>query len=84
MTAGDRRRGFLAALRPALGAAGTALADNPKNQPPNVPEWTQDARRRRRRARLRPALQAREERHPPHRGVADSDAGILGQLHAAA
>ena len=42
------------------------------------------ARRRRRGAALRQALEARGACHPPRRAVADREPRVLGQLHAAA
>ena len=42
------------------------------------------ARRRRRGAPLRQAVEAREARHPPRRAVAHGEPRVLGELHAAA
>ena len=80
------RRRFLAAAG-ASGTAligGSALAGNPKNLPPNVPEWTRVLGDGVAVAALRQAVEARGACHPPRRAVAHREPRVLGQLHAAA
>ena len=80
------RRRFLAAGLGAVaaGTADRAFADNPKNLPPNVPQLDARARRRRCGAPLRQAVEIREARGPPRRGMAHGEPRVVGELHAAA
>ena len=66
---------------PSLPAARAIQSGEPAAQRAGL---EQDARRRRRRAPLRHAVQIRGACRPPRRGVADCLAAKLGQLHAAA
>ena len=75
-------------LTAGLAAAGAsvraALADNAKNLPPNVPDWTRQLGAGVGDNALRRAVEIRKGRHPPHRALAHRDAGVVGRLHAAA
>ena len=62
------RRRFLAGAAGLAAAArrGRALADNAKNLPPNVADWTRSLGDGVGGAALRPPVEIREGRHPPH------------------
>ena len=80
------RRRFLTARRRAGAALAGSAGARRQSEKPAAERAGVDARARRRRrgAALRQALEARGACHPPRRAMADREPRVLGQLHAAA